>query len=41
MSLTLTSSAFEPNGPIPPIYTCDGNDVSPPLTWSGTGDVAA
>jgi Raf kinase inhibitor-like YbhB/YbcL family protein len=35
MPLTLTSSAFEPNGPIPPIYTCDGNDVSPPLSWSG------
>jgi Raf kinase inhibitor-like YbhB/YbcL family protein len=35
MPLTLTSSAFEPNGPIPPIYTCDGNDISPPLAWSG------
>lgn len=35
MPLTLTSSAFEPNGPIPPIHTCDGNDISPPLSWSG------
>jgi Raf kinase inhibitor-like YbhB/YbcL family protein len=35
MPLTLTSPAFEPNGPIPPIYTCDGNDISPPLSWSG------
>jgi Raf kinase inhibitor-like YbhB/YbcL family protein len=35
MPLTLTSSEFEPNGPIPPIYTCDGNDISPPLSWSG------
>jgi Raf kinase inhibitor-like YbhB/YbcL family protein len=35
MPLILTSSAFEPNGPIPPIYTCDGNDISPPLSWSG------
>jgi Raf kinase inhibitor-like YbhB/YbcL family protein len=35
MPLTLTSTAFEPNGPIPPIYTCDGNDISPPLAWSG------
>jgi Raf kinase inhibitor-like YbhB/YbcL family protein len=35
MPLTLTSSAFEPNGPIPPIHTCEGKDVSPPLSWSG------
>lgn len=35
MALTLTSGAFEPNGPIPPIHTCDGNDISPPLSWSG------
>jgi Raf kinase inhibitor-like YbhB/YbcL family protein len=35
MPLTLTSSEFGPNGPIPPIYTCDGNDLSPPLSWSG------
>jgi Raf kinase inhibitor-like YbhB/YbcL family protein len=35
MPLTLTSSAFEPNGPIPPIHTCDGRDISPPLSWSG------
>ncbi len=31
----LNSSAFEPNGPIPAKYTCDGEDVSPALTWSG------
>ncbi|HEX6927113.1 MAG TPA: YbhB/YbcL family Raf kinase inhibitor-like protein [Longimicrobiaceae bacterium] len=35
MSLTLTSSAFTPNGPIPSQYTCDGVDISPPLAWSG------
>ena len=35
MPLTLTSSAFEPNGPIPPIHTCEGKDISPPLSWSG------
>jgi Raf kinase inhibitor-like YbhB/YbcL family protein len=35
MALTLTSSAFEAAGPIPPIHTCDGNDVSPPLSWTG------
>jgi hypothetical protein len=31
----LNSSAFEPNGPIPAKYTCEGEDVSPALTWSG------
>lgn len=35
MTLTLTSTAFDAGGPIPPIYTCDGNDISPPLAWSG------
>ena len=31
MTLTLTSTAFDAGGPIPPIYTCEGNDISPPL----------
>ena len=35
MTLTLTSTAFDAGGPIPPIYTCEGNDISPPLAWSG------
>lgn len=35
MSLTLTSSAFRHNGDIPRHYTCDGDDSSPPLSWSG------
>jgi hypothetical protein len=35
MSLTLVSSAFSHNGEIPRRYTCDGEDVSPPLAWSG------
>lgn len=35
MSLTLVSSAFRHNGDIPAHYTCDGDDVSPPLSWSG------
>lgn len=35
MSLTLVSSAFRHNGDIPARYTCDGDDVSPPLSWSG------
>src|SRR5512143_622560 len=35
MALTLTSSAFRPNGAIPTRYTCEGDDVSPPLAWKG------
>jgi Raf kinase inhibitor-like YbhB/YbcL family protein len=35
MALTLRSSAFAPNQPIPVRYTGDGEDLSPPLTWSG------
>jgi Raf kinase inhibitor-like YbhB/YbcL family protein len=34
MGLTLTSSAFGANAPIPTQYTCEGRDVSPPLSWS-------
>lgn len=34
MALTLTSSAFSQNGKIPKQYTCDGEDISPPLSWS-------
>jgi Raf kinase inhibitor-like YbhB/YbcL family protein len=35
MTLTLTTTAFPANGPIPARYTCDGEDRSPPLAWSG------
>ncbi len=31
----LRSPAFENGGRIPRRYTCDGEDVSPPLEWSG------
>ena len=31
--MTIESPAFEPNGPIPPRYTCDGDDVNPPLVF--------
>ena len=34
MSLTLTSSAFKEGEAIPSLYTCDGQDVSPPLAWT-------
>jgi hypothetical protein len=35
MSMTLTSTAFAHNGPIPAKYTCEGDDISPPLRWEG------
>ena len=35
MSMTITSSAFAHNGKIPKHVTCEGQDVSPPLLWSG------
>src|SRR6266446_1465090 len=35
MAFILTSAAFKDGAPIPGKYTCDGVDVSPPLTWSG------
>jgi len=35
MSFAILSTAFALNGPIPPAHTCEGNDASPPLAWSG------
>lgn len=35
MTLRLTSTAFEHEGEIPKRYTCDGEDISPALEWSG------
>ena len=35
MSLTLTSIAFEDGGDMPSRFTCDGDDRSPDLAWSG------
>ncbi len=34
-TLRLTSTAFGDGEPIPPEYTCVGDDVSPPLAWTG------
>lgn len=31
--MRLTSTAFEDGDLIPKLYTCDGQDISPPLTW--------
>ena len=33
MVIKITSSAFAEGGMIPTKYTCDGEDVSPPLQW--------
>jgi Raf kinase inhibitor-like YbhB/YbcL family protein len=33
--MRLTSSAFADGGEIPRKYTCDGENVSPPLAWDG------
>ena len=33
--MRITSSTFSEGGAIPVRYTCDGDDLSPPLTWSG------
>jgi Raf kinase inhibitor-like YbhB/YbcL family protein len=35
MALTLTSPVFTANGSIPSRYTCEGDDISPALAWSG------
>ncbi|HEX7977042.1 MAG TPA: YbhB/YbcL family Raf kinase inhibitor-like protein [Gemmatimonadaceae bacterium] len=40
MTLTLTSSAFSEGAAIPTKYTCDGDETSPPLAWSGVPDTA-
>jgi len=31
----LESPAFQNDGRIPPIFSCDGDDRSPPLSWKG------
>ncbi len=35
MALKITSSAFADNDEIPQKYTCEGEDLSPPLNFSG------
>ena len=34
-SFVLTSTAFPEGGAIPREFSCDGENVSPPLSWSG------
>ena len=35
MSIEVSSPAFAEGGPIPGKYTCEGEDISPDLSWSG------
>ncbi len=35
MAMILTSPVFAHEGEIPSKYTCDGEDISPPLAWEG------
>ena len=32
--MQISSASFSNNAPIPTQYTCEGQDVSPPLSWS-------
>lgn len=34
MTLKLSSSAFGHNAMIPAVHTCEGRDISPPLSWT-------
>ena len=38
MAVEVTSHAFEDSAEIPARYTCDGLDVSPPLSWGSVPD---
>ncbi len=40
MPFAISSSVFKHNAPIPRRYTCDGQDLSPPLAWSGVTEQA-
>jgi len=35
MAFHLTSAAFKAQGAIPSKYTCQGENISPPLSWEG------
>ncbi len=40
MTLTLKSNAFDNGDVIPSKYTCEGEDISPPLAWAGVPETA-
>ena len=35
MAFKITSTVFQHNNEIPSLYTCEGEDLSPPLHWQG------
>ena len=35
MTIQITSTAFSEGDKIPPLHTCDDQNVSPPLAWTG------
>ncbi len=39
--IQVTSPAFDAGAPLPKRFTCDGEDLSPPLRWSGVPAAAA
>ncbi len=40
MTLTISSGTFKDGGEIPARYTCEGENVSPPLSWTGVPGTA-
>lgn len=40
-TMRLESSAFSNGGKIPPLYTGEGQDLSPPLHWDAPGELPA
>ena len=38
MDFAMTSPVFQADGAIPARYTCDGDDISPPLSWGTPPD---
>lgn len=40
MTLSLNSGAFNEGGVVPSKYTCEGDDVAPPLEWDGVPENA-
>jgi Raf kinase inhibitor-like YbhB/YbcL family protein len=40
LTLRLESEAFSEGGTIPKTYTCEGEDLSPPLAWTGVPEGA-
>lgn len=40
MAMSIASSAFIHNGSMPKLFTCEGKDSSPPLSWNGIPEEA-